>query len=113
MKRRQFLTLGGAGAGACFFTEDLYRLFSDYAANQRAPLLEEIPKSAVEKLYVDSETGTISLNSPHGEIWAPRLTWSQYLEQTLGYVPDCPEGWREAHERFNLLPPSGSGRLRN
>ena len=26
MKRRQFLTIGGAGGGACFFAGDLWRL---------------------------------------------------------------------------------------
>lgn len=113
MKRRQFLTLSGAGTGACFFTNELWRRFTDYSDNHGTPLLEETPKSVAETLYVDCDYGMISLNSPHGEIWAPRLTWSEYLEKTLGYVPDCSEGWREAYNHFNLLPPPGSGRLRN
>jgi hypothetical protein len=113
MKRRQFLTLGGAGAGACFFTDALWRRFADYADNQGASLPQGIPKSVVETLYVESECGMIALNSRPWDTWAPRLTWSEYLEKTLGYVPDCSEGWRDAHDRFNLLPPPGSCRFRN
>ncbi|MFP6900203.1 MAG: hypothetical protein VCA36_04635 [Opitutales bacterium] len=113
MERRQFLTIGGAGGGGCFFTRDVFRLFSDYYDNHGAPLLEETPKSTIDKLYVEPECGTISLNSSQeDEIRPVRFTWNEYLVTRLGYVPTCSEGWREASEYFNLLPPPSFGRLR-
>ncbi len=112
MKRRQFLTIGGAGGGACFFAGDLWRLFSDYADNHGVPLLEETPRKAGSKLYVEPAYGMIALDAPVWSVEPQRLTWGQYLDLRLGHVPGCEEGWREARDHIGLLPPPSFDRLR-
>ena len=113
MKRRQFLTIGGAGGGACFFAGDLFRRFQDYVDNHGVPLLEKTPRKAGRTLYVEPAYGMIALDAPVWSVEDPAcLTWGQYLDLRRGYVPNCEEGWREARDHIGLLPPPSFDRLR-
>ena len=111
MKRRQFLTLGAIGGGACFFTEHLFRRFEDYANNHGKPLLEDLPKSRSTRLYVDKSSQVLCLGSRQWDCEPERLTWEEYLTNS-GYGIRTEEDWRRIYQEYELAPPRKFKRLR-
>jgi hypothetical protein len=111
MKRRQFLTLGATGGGACFFAEHLFRRFEDYANNHGKPLLEDLPKSGSTRLFVDKSSQVLCLGSRQWDCEPERLTWEEYLTN-LGYGIRTEEDWLRIYEEYELAPPRKFKRLR-
>lgn len=111
MKRRQFLTLGGAGGGACFFGERLFSRFRDYAGNHGKPLLEDLPKTKRTQLFVDKSSQVLCLGSRQWDCEPERLTWNEFLSNQ-GYGTRTEDDWLTLYEEFNLVPPRKFKRLR-
>lgn len=111
MKRRQFLTIGGAGGGACFFADDLFRRFQDYVDNHGKPLIEELPKTRRTHLYVDKDSQLLCLGSKQWDCEPERLTWDQWLSDH-GYDTRTEDDWAELYQDYNLVPPRKFKRLR-